>query len=177
MSDPEVLQNILTNKRWENQITAIEQDSDSDSEEEEILKELKMNILAYKKKEKKIVVRKSKKPVKVLKPGENKNDPHDLSGSFKEIDKVLYNKKWIRLPEVHRITKVREFINSFGLEDDDSKEMIELLTVQIKDKTLKNSQVLYIPEEARIMRIDGVTKFNKVLKEYEIEQESESESD
>jgi hypothetical protein len=84
---------------------------------------------------------------------------------IKEIvysDDYLYKKPWTRISEVHKIIKVKEFVNKLQIIDQNNKEFIESKIISlIKSKILtKKDKVIYDKINGKIISIPDLS-FNK----------------
>jgi hypothetical protein len=76
----------------------------------------------------------------------------------------VYKKPWTKLASVHKIIKMKEFVNKLFIEDyEDKKELIKKLKLLVKNKILtKKDKVNYDKIKGRIISIpDLVYKNNK----------------
>lgn len=165
------LQMALHNKRWQNEIDAINEASDEESDDEILKKELEGNIKSIKKKPEK--KKESKKEVDI----KRYSAPTDMDSMYDEISKHIYNKPWSRLKDFYKLNKLKEYVNSFDAKESEKKKLISLLEKKLAEKTLKCKQVTYDHRKTEKIRyIDGIRELNDYQKELSDSEESE-ESD
>jgi hypothetical protein len=91
---------------------------------------------------------------------EKKNDSPKQMDKHTQIfdDSDLYKKPWGKLTSIHKILKIKEFVN--GLKINSEKERSDLrdeLTLLIKDKTLaKKDKVNYDEEKGKIISLTNL---------------------
>jgi hypothetical protein len=168
MTDIEELRILLCNKRWQNEIDAIEENDDSD--DDELIEKYKKNIKKKVKPDKKIstIIKNNNKDSKSAIDNKDEIDPSIIPSNatlpmFQQIDYYLYKKPWLRLQEFHKLIKIREYINSLNIKDNEKKNLIELLEKKLKNKELKNKQITYVPKKEVITKISGVSELNEYL--------------
>jgi hypothetical protein len=84
-----------------------------------------------------------------------------LSETEKTEDDYLYKKPWNRLNIVHKIIKIKEFINSKNISLENKNYLIQKLSLMIKNKKLqKISDVEYNSELMKIISINCLSQDN-----------------
>lgn len=82
-----------------------------------------------------------------------------LSETEKTEDDYLYKKQWNRLNAVHKIIKIKEFINSKNISIENKNSLITKLITMIKNKKLqKISDVEYNSELMKIISINCLSQ-------------------
>jgi hypothetical protein len=87
---------------------------------------------------------------------------------FNTMDQYMFNKPWNRLPEVHKLIKIKEYINkSLIIYDNEKKdELKHIMFDYVKTKKLtKKGSVNYDHVNGRILSIPNL-KYNKNNEEY-----------
>lgn len=80
----------------------------------------------------------------------------------KTEDDYLYKKPWNKLNSIHKIIKIKEFINSKDISLENKNNLISKLTFMIKNKKLmKTSDVEYNSELMKIISIYCLSQENK----------------
>jgi hypothetical protein len=157
MTSLEELRRITHNKRWKNKISALEKEELSD--DDELITDMKKNIIIKKKEVKKQIIKENKENIddnKLL----NLN-PNDITPMFNEIDKYIYKCEWSKLRDLHKIVKLKDYVNSLKMKKDKKIKIISLLEYKLKNKELKNKQIIYIPSEETIKKIYGVSELDE----------------
>jgi hypothetical protein len=91
-----------------------------------------------------------------------KNLSISLDDTEKTEDDYLYKKPWNRLNIVHKIIKIKEFVNSKDISLENKNFLISKLTNMIKNKKLmKASDVEYNSELMKIISINCLSQENK----------------
>ena len=77
-------------------------------------------------------------------------------------DDYLYKKPWTRISEIHKIIKVKEFVNKLQIVDENNKKYIESRIISlIKSKILtKKDKVIYDKVNGKIISIPDLS-YNK----------------
>ena len=77
-------------------------------------------------------------------------------------DDYLYKKPWTRISQIHKIIKVKEFVNKLQIVDENNKKYIESKIISlIKSKILtKKDKVIYDKINGKIISIPDLS-FNK----------------
>ena len=70
-------------------------------------------------------------------------------------DDYLYQKTWIKLTPIHKIIKIKEFVNMLLINDENEKQLLkDKLVNMIKNKTLtKKEAVMYDSVKGKIISI------------------------
>ena len=85
-----------------------------------------------------------------------------IHSAFSEIDKQVYKKPWSKLPDFHRIIKMKEYISENYPED---KSMQELLLDSInKHKLNTDKTVIYDQIRCKIVSIPALVKEDNCFK-------------
>jgi hypothetical protein len=85
-----------------------------------------------------------------------------LTETEKTEDDYLYKKPWNRLNMVHKIIKIKEFVNSKNISLENKNSLIQKLTLMIKSKKLqKVSDVEYNQELMKIISINCLSQDNQ----------------
>jgi hypothetical protein len=88
-----------------------------------------------------------------------------LTETEKTEDDYLYKKPWNRLNMVHKIIKIKEFINSMNISLENKNTLIQKMTFMIKSKKLqKVSEVEYNQELMKIISINCLSQDNQNVK-------------
>jgi len=99
--------------------------------------------------------------LKNLDSNENLNVNNLLTETEKTEDDYLYKKPWNRLNIVHKIIKIKEFVNSKNISLENKNSLIQKLTLMVKNKKLhKNSDVEYNLESMKIISINCLSQDN-----------------
>jgi len=110
--------------------------------------------------------------INILKKEIINNEPKIIVEPIKKVENIFnetqyninFKKPWGRLPDIHKIKKVQEYINS--LEDCNNKpEIIKQLTNAINHRILsKNNFVTYNINEQKIVSIKNLKNNNGIYK-------------
>lgn len=159
------LQNNLINKRWSNEIEALE--SEKNPDDVDLVKLLKKNIKPIKE------VKKKKK-----KESNQNNEPQkDISSMFTSIKESVFKKPWLRLHKNHKKIKIEEYINSLEISDSKKQDKLKKLVVErVENKQLLNKNVIYSITNSKIEHIFGIAELDKYQPDYSSESSSESSS-
>ena len=68
----------------------------------------------------------------------------------------LYTKSWNKLNQIHKVIKIKEFINSLEIKENDKEELRENLIDMLKDKKNKN-KINYDDVKCKIINIPLLT--------------------
>ena len=70
----------------------------------------------------------------------------------------MYKKPWTKLSEVHKIIKLREFVNKLLIENDDKKKQLKIKLKQlVKKKVLtRKNTVKYDSNKGRVISIPSL---------------------
>jgi len=73
-------------------------------------------------------------------------------------DDYLYQKPWTKLTAIHKIIKIKEFVNNLQIKNEGEKQKIKDKLVElIKNKTLtKKESVIYDFAKAKIISINAL---------------------
>lgn len=76
----------------------------------------------------------------------------------KNNDENLYQKSWSKLNAIHKIIKIKEFVNNIKIDDNDAKEKLkEELVDLVKTKILtKKDKIIYDEENGKIISIKNL---------------------
>ena len=70
---------------------------------------------------------------------------------------IYYKKPWTKLNNIHKILKIKEFVNNLSLNSLKKNELIILLIDLVKNKTItKKNMVEYDEEHCKILSIDNL---------------------
>jgi hypothetical protein len=85
---------------------------------------------------------------------EKKEDVKEIKES-NISDNNLYKKPWIKLNPIHKILKIKEFVNNLNIKDDEDKEVLKCeLILLIKNKVLTKKECInYDEENGKILQI------------------------
>jgi hypothetical protein len=88
----------------------------------------------------------------------DKDDTNILTDTVEGSDlSVYYKKSWTKLNNIHKILKIKEFINNSILDSSKKHELIMLLTDLVKTKILtKKNMVDYDEENCKILSINNL---------------------
>lgn len=83
----------------------------------------------------------------------NTDSPTSATNQFS--DDYLYQKPWTKLTAIHKIIKIKEFVNSLIIKEEvDKIELKEKLVTMIKNKLLtKKDSVLYDPVKCKVISV------------------------
>ena len=86
------------------------------------------------------------------------NNVLNLTDTIESSDLSIYYKKtWTKLNNIHKILKIKEFVNNLSLNSLKKNELIILLTNLVKNKTItKKNMVEYDEEHCKILSIDNL---------------------
>ncbi|ULY68599.1 hypothetical protein [Chlorella virus XW01] len=88
-----------------------------------------------------------------------------LTETEKTEDDYLYKKPWNRLNMVHKIIKIKEFVNSMNISLENKNSLIQKMSLMIKNKKLqKVSDVEYNQELMKIISINCLSQDNQNIK-------------
>ena len=74
-----------------------------------------------------------------------------------ETTDYLYLKPWTKLTQIHKVIKIKEFINGLDISNDDEKEILkDKIIGQIKEKKAKN-KINYDEIKGKILSISNLT--------------------
>lgn len=87
------------------------------------------------------------------------NDTNKISITETEND-YLFLKPWTKLTLIHKVIKVKEFVNNLNIQDPNEKEILknELIEV-IKDKKIKN-KIIYDDTKGKLLSISQLSYEN-----------------
>jgi hypothetical protein len=71
---------------------------------------------------------------------------------FTEKIDYLYTKPWTKLNQIHKIIKIKEFVNNLEISNNDKEELRDKLIDMLKDKKKKN-KINYDEEKGKILTI------------------------
>lgn len=169
------LQNKILNKRWSNEIEALEEEKEPT--DKNLIELLKKNIKTFKEPEKK---EKKKKPngkkqyLETKKKSENIPDPNDMTTMWDDINKSIYMKPWLRLHKNHKKIKLNEYIDSLVIKDASEKKKIKKLLIEkLENKELQKKNVEYSISNSKIEYIFGIPELDK----YQPERSDSSDDD
>ena len=76
----------------------------------------------------------------------------------KIIEENLYNKSWSKLNAIHKIIKIKEFVNNIKIDNENEKEKLkEELVDLVKTKVLtKKDKIIYDEENGKIISIKNL---------------------
>jgi hypothetical protein len=96
----------------------------------------------------------SPKEIKIMKSLNSTDSPS--GGQFS--DDYLYQKPWTKLTAIHKIIKIKEFVNNLQIKNEGEKQKIKDKLVElIKNKTLtKKESVIYDFAKAKIISINAL---------------------
>jgi len=143
--------------RYQNEIDCMKQNKQEDADRIKILSER---------------VTKVQKQIKDAEQNSSTKQSVDEKKSnelFDGLRNCIYKKPWARLPEFHKIVKVKEYVLSLKIQDKKQKQQLyDNLVKGIKEKKLtKKNNVVYDSDKGIITQINCV-KFNEDKKIYEI---------
>ena len=103
--------------------------------------------------------------IKTLDNSINVNNLLTVTETEKTEDDYLYKKPWNRLNMVHKIIKIKEFINNMDISLENKNNLIQKMTLMIKNKKLqKVSDVEYNPELMKIISVNCLFQDNQNVK-------------
>lgn len=83
---------------------------------------------------------------------EEKNS--ELETKLSETDEGYFYKPWNKMTTVHKIIKIKEFVNNMDINTGMKNKLITYLKSALKDKKItKNEQVIYNVNQAKIISI------------------------
>jgi hypothetical protein len=87
----------------------------------------------------------------------NMSDKEPRHKSETETIDYLYLKPWSKLTQIHKVIKIKEFINNLDIKDVTEKENLkEQLIIQIKEKKSKN-KISYDDTKGKILSISNLS--------------------
>lgn len=95
----------------------------------------------------------------LVKPTVLKTTKEKREDMFKEIDKHIYKKPWNRLKPIHRLEKVKQFVNTEFDEESETKrkKILADLTKHINNGKLNTKKsVVYDPKEEKILSMPAL---------------------
>ena len=98
----------------------------------------------------------------------NNKKKEKTNNIFDNLDQYMFNKPWNRLPEVHKLIKMKEYINkSLIIYDNEKKNiLIKKVFAAVKQKKLtRKGSVNYDQVKGRIVAIPSL-KYDKNKEEY-----------
>ena len=99
---------------------------------------------------------------------DNNNNNNNNNKLFDNIDQYMFNKPWNRLPEVHKLMKIKEYVNkSLIIYENEKKEklMSQMFTAVKQKKLTRKGSVNYDPINCRIISVPNL-KYDKVKEIY-----------
>ncbi len=81
-----------------------------------------------------------------------KNTNSSETDMLTESTDYLYIKPWVKLNQIHKIIKIKEFINNININEKEKEILIENILELLKDKTKKN-KIIYDSEKGKIISI------------------------
>ena len=92
------------------------------------------------------------------------NNNNNSSKSSSESDTMkninldgLYNKIWSKLNIIHKIIKIKEFLNSLNIKKSEDKEiLINEIILLLKTKKIKNKDIIYDENNCKIISIPNL---------------------
>ena len=104
-----------------------------------------------------------------LSPSKNvDNNKINSNKLFDNIDQYMFNKPWNRLPEVHKLMKIKEYVNKSLIiyENEKKEKLINQMFTAVKQKKLtRKGSVNYDSINCRIISIPDL-KYNKAKEVY-----------
>lgn len=104
-----------------------------------------------------------------LSPSKNvDNNKINSNKLFDNIDQYMFNKPWNRLPEVHKLMKIKEYVNKSLIiyENEKKEKLISQMFTAVKQKKLtRKGSVNYDSINCRIISIPDL-KYNKAKEVY-----------
>jgi hypothetical protein len=88
-----------------------------------------------------------------------KNTPEKTENTFENIDQYMFKRPWNRLPEIHKLIKIKEYVNqSLIIYESNNKDiLIKEMFAAIKDKKLtRKGSVNYDPIKGRVVSIPSL---------------------
>lgn len=83
---------------------------------------------------------------------EEKNS--ELETKLSETEEGYFYKPWNKMTTVHKIIKMKEFVNNMDVNNEMKNKLITYLKIALKDKKItKNDQVIYNVNQAKIISI------------------------
>lgn len=104
--------------------------------------------------------------------GKKKSVKKEDAGLYQSMDKFLFKKPWHRLPEFHKVVKIKEFVNMSNLSKKEKTKMIAKIMKETKNRTIKSKDVTYDKENERIT---GIKNIDIEIEEVEDENENGNE--
>ena len=75
----------------------------------------------------------------------------------KNNDENLYQKSWSKLNAIHKIIKIKEFVNNIKIDDESKEKLKEELVNLVKTKILtKKDRIIYDEENGKIINIKNL---------------------
>ncbi len=80
---------------------------------------------------------------------------------FDEYTDLMFKKPWQRLPEVHKIMKIREYVSESLLFCHNQEDILDKLINMVKEKKLKGKMIKYDSTNGKIVSITDLKYDNK----------------
>jgi hypothetical protein len=78
----------------------------------------------------------------------------DINTKLSETDETYFYKPWNKMTTVHKIIKMKQYVNDMDISSNQKHHLIDFLKVSInKKKIIKNDQVIYDISRAKIVSI------------------------
>lgn len=141
------IQSTLENIYYGNLIKAVEKSSlysEDDMKKKVEMLESKIDIKKEEKPKKVSQTSSEKKPVVLMPKNISSQSLSEMSPSYN--DDYLYQKPWTKLTQIHKIIKIKEFVNNKLLIDDDKEKQLlrDKLVEMVKMKELtKKESIMY----------------------------------
>jgi hypothetical protein len=89
---------------------------------------------------------------------------------YENVDQYMFKRAWNRLPEVHKLIKIKEYVNkSLIIYDKEKKEkLLKIMFSAIRAKQLtRKGSVIYDPIKGRVISVPNL-KYNKKEETYHL---------
>mgnify|MGYP006138871799 CR=1 FL=1 len=78
----------------------------------------------------------------------------EIDDKLSETDEGYFYKPWNKMSAVHKIIKIKQFVNNMNIENNQKSKLITYLKTALKKKIIsKNDQVIYNISKAKIVSI------------------------
>lgn len=80
-----------------------------------------------------------------------------LDNKFKEVEKIMYTRPWIKLTVFHKTVKLQEYVDN-TYEKESRSDIMKLLTTALDEKTLRPKDISYDQKNGKIIQITNIKK-------------------
>lgn len=80
-----------------------------------------------------------------------------LDNKFKEVEKIMYTRPWIKLTVFHKTAKLQEYVDN-TYDKESRSDIMKLLTTSLDEKTLRPKDISYDQKNGKIIQITNIKK-------------------